>query len=141
MNDLEANLADTLELIIRVGMNSRSVIPGVLPGEKGRFQLYVDTMDTASRMESNVVPGRLHVSQATADELMARGKKHLLTPREETIVAKGKGELQTYFVDSKTAKICPVPIPPMKALTMWAATMISISIPSKKHESPYECVY
>ena len=49
-------------------------------------------------MESNGVKGRIHVSQATADALIASGKEHWLTEREDRIVAKGKGEMITYFV-------------------------------------------
>jgi len=72
-------------------------------GEKGRFQLFGDTMNTASRMESNGFPGRIHVSQETADALRAKGKAAWLTPREDKIVAKGKGELQTYWVQITSA--------------------------------------
>lgn len=108
MNEIKVELAetlghDTLNLQFRVGIHSGSVIAGVLRGEKGRFQLFGDTMNTASRMESNGVPGRIHVSEDTANELRARGKSHWLTPREEKIVAKGKGEMQTYFVTFKSA--------------------------------------
>jgi hypothetical protein len=71
---------------------------GVLRGDKGRFQLFGDTVNTASRMESNGVRGRIHVSQATADALTAKGKGHWLIRREDKIVAKGKGEMQTYFI-------------------------------------------
>jgi len=39
------------------------------------------------------------VSQQTADALIARGKKSWITPGEDKIRAKGKGILQTYFVD------------------------------------------
>lgn len=67
-------------------------------GERARFQLFGDTVNTASRMESNGVPNKIHVSQQTADALIARGRFHWLTPREGKILAKGKGELQTYFV-------------------------------------------
>jgi hypothetical protein len=49
-------------------------------------------------MESNGVRGRIHVSQSTADELTAHGKSDWLTPREDKITAKGKGEMQTYWV-------------------------------------------
>ena len=49
-------------------------------------------------MESNGVKGRIHVSQATADALTAAGKASWLTPREDKIVAKGKGLMQTYWV-------------------------------------------
>ena len=58
----------------------------------------------ASRMESNGVPGRIHVSQATADELTARGKQAWLVPRRDKIVAKGKGEVQTYFINVGSAQ-------------------------------------
>ena len=49
-------------------------------------------------MESNGTPGRIHVSQATYDELVARGKLHWLVPREDRIEAKGKGLMQTYYI-------------------------------------------
>lgn len=43
-------------------------------------------------MESNGVRNRIHVSTATADLLIARGKSHWLTAREDLIEAKGKGK-------------------------------------------------
>ncbi|CAB9531005.1 natriuretic peptide receptor 2 [Seminavis robusta] len=107
MNQLKVQLSETLgagtvELQFRVGMHSGPCTAGVLRGEKGRFlQMFGDTVNTAARMESNGVPSRIHVSQATADELIARGKVSWLTPREDKIVAKGKDEMQTYFVTVK----------------------------------------
>jgi hypothetical protein len=50
-------------------------------------------------MESTSERGRIQVSQETADLLMAAGKSHWLKPREELVVAKGKGELKTYWLD------------------------------------------
>ena len=55
-------------------------------------------------MESNGVPGRIHVSQETADELIARGKGTWLTLHQDKITAKGKGELQTYFCNISSSK-------------------------------------
>ena len=49
-------------------------------------------------MESNGVKGRIQVSQATADALIENGKEAWLVPREEKVQAKGKGEMQTYFI-------------------------------------------
>jgi hypothetical protein len=49
-------------------------------------------------MESNGVQGRIQVSQDTANLLIAAGKEHWLKEREIKITAKGKGELQTYFL-------------------------------------------
>ncbi|CAB9507210.1 Receptor-type guanylate cyclase gcy [Seminavis robusta] len=90
---------DTATLCMRIGLHSGPVTGGVLRGQKSRFQLFGDTVNTASRMESNGVKNRIHVSQQTADALMARGKNSWITAREEKIEAKGKGSLQTYWVD------------------------------------------
>lgn len=56
-------------------------------------------MNTASRMESTGVNNQIQISQETADQLIARGKSHWCEPRQETVEAKGKGELSTYFLN------------------------------------------
>jgi DNA-binding NarL/FixJ family response regulator len=43
-------------------------------------------------MESTGIKDRIQISQETADELIAAGKVHWLTPREDKVIAKGKGE-------------------------------------------------
>ena len=50
-------------------------------------------------MESTGEKGRIQVSQETADLLIASGKSHWIRPREDKILAKGKGELSTYWLD------------------------------------------
>jgi class 3 adenylate cyclase len=86
---------DTKDLAMRVGMHSGGVTGGVLRGDKTRFQLFGDTVNTASRMESNGVKGKIHCSQTTADALISAGRSQWLTAREDKITAKGKGEMQT----------------------------------------------
>ena len=61
-------------------------------------------------MESTGIPGRIQVSQSTADALIRHGKDTWLVPRKEKVVAKGKGEMQTYFLEwkEKSAKTSDV---------------------------------
>lgn len=54
-------------------------------------------------MESNGQKGRIQVSQSTAELLVAAGKQDWVTPREDKIEAKGKGWLQTYWVNIDVA--------------------------------------
>ena len=56
-------------------------------------------VNTAARMESNSLANMIQVSQSTADELILKGKESWLSPRSDLVNAKGKGMLQTYFVN------------------------------------------
>lgn len=55
-------------------------------------------------MESNGIKGRIHVSEATAEELRRHECDSWLTLREDPIVAKGKGTMTTFFVNIAGAK-------------------------------------
>ena len=61
-------------------------------------------VNTASRMESTGIPDRVQVSQETADLLTLAGKSHWSVPRRDKVTAKGKGELQTYFLKQSPAE-------------------------------------
>lgn len=58
------------------------------------YRLNRDTMNTASRMESTGLRDKIQVSQETAELLFAGGKSRWVTPREDKVAAKGKGEVR-----------------------------------------------
>ena len=67
---LEVDLGPgTSELTMRFGLHSGAVTAGVLRGDRSRFQLFGDTMNTASRMESTGVKDHIQVSEETAELL------------------------------------------------------------------------
>ena len=84
-------------LKVRIGINSGSVVAGVIGKRKFLYDLWGDAVNTASRMESNGVPGRIQVTDSTRSEL---GESFLLEERG-VIDVKGKGEMHTWFLNGR----------------------------------------
>ena len=86
----------TSTLAMRFGINSGSATAGVLRGDGLRFQLFGETVNVAEEMEKNGEFNKLHVSEQTAELLRDAGKSHWLKTREQKILVKGKGLVQSY---------------------------------------------
>lgn len=88
----------TSDLSMRIGIHSGPIMAGVLRGEKTRFQLFGDTMNTAARIEASGHKNKIHLSSETARFLINAGKEEWVNARDTLVTAKGKGQLQTYWL-------------------------------------------
>jgi class 3 adenylate cyclase len=86
-------------LRLRIGLHTGPVIAGVIGKKKFIYDLWGDTVNTASRMESSGIEQEIQVTKQVYEQLTA---KFDLTLRG-TIKVKGKGELETYLLHAERA--------------------------------------
>lgn len=85
---------------VRIGINSGPVVAGIIGSHKFAYDLWGDVVNTASRMESEGLPGSIQVSAATHE--LIRGR--FLCDRRGMIPVKGKGEMETYLLVSRRSE-------------------------------------
>ncbi|EWT03163.1 guanylate cyclase [Intrasporangium oryzae NRRL B-24470] len=90
-------------LAVRIGIDTGPAVAGVIGRRRFIYDLWGDTVNTASRMESHGLPGEIQVTERVADAL--RGT--FSVRRRGTVVVKGKGPMTTYLLDG--------PAPPSRA--------------------------
>jgi histidine kinase len=84
---------------MRVGIHTGPVIAGIVGIKKFQYDIWGDTVNTASRMESSGEIGKVNISQATY-ELLKNDSQFVFENRGK-IKAKGKGEMEMWFVSAK----------------------------------------
>lgn len=90
----EFNKEHDMNLDMRIGINSGPVVAGVIGHSKFSYDLWGNTVNVASRMESTSIPGQIQVSPSTYEQI----KNHFEAKERELIECKGIGLIMTYFV-------------------------------------------
>jgi class 3 adenylate cyclase len=97
--------ADTGEPFrLRIGINTGPVVSGVIGLKKFSYDLWGNSVNVASRMESQGIPGKIQVTESTYLHLCDR---YVLVPRG-TIQVKGWGEMNTYFLAGRKDEHSPL---------------------------------
>uniref|UniRef100_A0A674F3M5 Adenylate cyclase type 1 n=1 Tax=Salmo trutta TaxID=8032 RepID=A0A674F3M5_SALTR len=93
----EINYQSYNDFVLRVGINVGPVVAGVIGARRPQYDIWGNTVNVASRMDSTGVPGKI---QVTEDVYRILGDNYDLVCRGKVSV-KGKGEMLTYFLEGK----------------------------------------
>jgi guanylate cyclase len=99
MQDYVANLEprNGKSLTFRIGINSGSLVAGVIGNKKFSYDVWGDAVNIASRMESQGEPGKIQITQSTLD--LVEGQ--FVCQSRGSVMVKGKGEMDTWFLISR----------------------------------------
>jgi class 3 adenylate cyclase len=88
-------------LSVRIGIHTGSVVAGVICERKFAYDLWGDSVNTASRMESHGLPNRIQVSAAFYE----RTRDEYVYETRGILQFKGKGEMEAYLLEGKRARV------------------------------------
>jgi adenylate cyclase len=85
------------KLKVRIGINTGAVVAGVIGKRKFLYDLWGDVVNTAGRMESHGVAGRIQITDSTRQRL----SELFMLEKRGVIDVKGKGEMHTWFLNGR----------------------------------------
>lgn len=91
------NADNSYHLKMRIGIETGAVVAGVIGKRKFLYDLWGDVVNTASRMESHGIPGRIHVTNSI-QKILAES---FMLEERGVISVKGKGEMHTWFLNGR----------------------------------------
>lgn len=97
---------DMGEIKVRIGVHSGPITAGVIGTERLQYDVWGDTVNVASRLESTGEPGRIHISKEFAEYIARHPQSEdntdafIVTMRGEVNI-KGKGVITTYWLEAR----------------------------------------
>ncbi len=91
------NEQSSYKLHVRIGIDTGAAVAGVIGKRKFLYDLWGEVVNTASRIESHGLPGRIHLTDATRQRLTSP----FVLEERGPIDIKGKGEMHTWFLNSR----------------------------------------
>ena len=92
---IPSSLSASATFDIRIGINTGPVVAGVVGTKKFAYDIWGDTVNIASRMESNSESGRINITEYTHDII----KNDFNFDYRGELAVKNRGDLKMYFVD------------------------------------------
>ncbi|KAJ8965187.1 hypothetical protein NQ314_004330 [Rhamnusium bicolor] len=116
--------------VLKMGINHGPITAGVIGARKPHYDIWGNTVNVASRMESTGKAGCIQVTEETCEILQHFGYQF---EQRGLVAVKGKGQLMTYYLIGKAGKITPptVPVSPI----IGVSTMETVNEEDESHDS------